>query len=212
MTPGKGAAVMERGVLRIIGGKVDAPEAPEEPLNVQATVFATSFPMESLTGVIFYPGYPQVFAQQPGRRALTPDAFDALVAQASASARTAERASASIAALLECTRTLTDAVAHLTNMVHRVSVPVNTLPRADLRLRQPPLFVSVEQDDEDSFIAEVAEAGVVAYGGSVAGAVERAVDALCEVYDEIAAAPVEHLGPRPLRWQAALNALVERVK
>ncbi len=202
---------MEHNVLRILG-RGDAPAVAEEAQLRTGTITYETV-VAGVAATTFYPLYQLVYGQQQlGRRPLTSDAFDALVAQATASARTAERASASISVLLECTLKLTETAARLSNIVHRVSVPVNTLPRADLRLLHPPLFVSVEQDDEDSFIAEVAEAGVVGYGDSVAGAVERAVSALCELYDEIATAPATDLGPRPRRWQVALNALIERAR
>jgi hypothetical protein len=175
--------------------------------NLQELTLADDLPIRDWWG-----GYgPGLSSRYQFRRTLTPDAFDALAEQITTSVATAERASASITTLLECTATLMKVAEQLAGYTPRVAVPINALPRSDLRLKRPPLFVSVEGDEEDGFVAEIVEAGAVGYGDTVPDAVDRAMCELLVICDDIGAADPESLGPRPRRWQAALAQLVERV-
>jgi hypothetical protein len=97
----------------------------------------------------------------------------------------------------------------LSGRVHRFSVPVNALPRAEYRLRRAPVWISVEQDG-DAFVAELPEVGAVGYGDTVADAVESALDCMCEIFQEVESEPMDRLGPRPRGWKFALADLVER--
>lgn len=166
------------------------------------------------TGITTYysaTNFPGAVTEETHLRPLSASMFDALLQGMQQSLITAEHATQSIDALAECAKALTAAVRELAGSVHRFSVPVNALSRVDLRLRSGPLLVSVEQDDEETFVAEIIEVGAVGYGETVGDAVDAVVGSLCEIYDEIVDAEPETLGPQPLRWQAALKQLIERV-
>lgn len=123
---------------------------------------------------------------------------------------TLERVVGQVEHLIGSLSDVREQLAIINERTHRFAVPVNALPRDDLRLRVAPIWVSVEQDEEDSFVAGIVEVGAVGYGDTPSTATEEAILDLCRIFDELADIPEEALGPKPKRWWDSLVQLVER--
>jgi hypothetical protein len=138
--------------------------------------------------------------------------FDRLMAVAESWTGARVRAE-SLSAISSLAQVIRDAAATLEASARAIrgAIPINALPRPDLRLRHPPIWISTEEAEDGTFVAELPEVGAVGYGETATDAAEAAIDSLCDIYEELRNSTAESLGARPARWLVSLQSLIERV-